>query len=172
MAYIFVLQPAPSMHMSIEWLPPISLRDGSAVGMTYTCDELDELPTTAGVYVFGRRHGRRFTPIYIGKASNLSVRIPQQLNNNKLMTALRSAPSGQRQLMVGALIGKRGQEVDKAVKVAERALIKHALSHGHDIVNKQGTRIQAHTAVMLGSRAARDWLMTASVQMEYGSRAS
>lgn len=155
------------MELHLEWLPPYSLRRSKGVDLfTYTFDGVDDLSAGAGIYVFGRRHGKRFAPLYVGKATDLSRRIPQQLNNNRLMNALVKAASGHRELLVGELHAKPGQQLAKVLKVLERGLIKLALAQGNDIVNKQGTKIRSHTAIMAGNRDARSWLPAHSLQFE------
>ena len=155
-----------AMDLTIAWLPPFKLTDASKQRMTYTFDGLDDLPDTAGVYVFGRRHGNAFSPLYVGKATIISRRIPQQLNNNKLMRALELAPNGRRELLIGEVMAKRGLQPERAIVVVERGLIKLALAQGHDLVNVSGTAIRSHTVHMSGDRAARDWLQTRRLQVE------
>ena len=60
------------------------------------------------------------------------------------MQHVRTAKTGKRVLLVGEYVTKRGQQVDKCIALTERALIRYFVSEGHDLVNKQGTRIQRH----------------------------
>lgn len=154
------------MDLQIGWLPPHPLHDGYSERLTYTFEGLEDLPDGAGVYIFGRRHGDSFAPIYIGKALDLCRRIPQQLNNNRLMNALVQAPTGERQLLVGELIAKRGQRAARAIEIIERGLIKLALAQGHEIVNVQGARLRSHDISMTGNRMARSWLPGSRLQFE------
>ena len=154
------------MEIHIDWLAPFTLRDGRNDLLTYTFEGIDSLSNDAGIYVFGRRHGQIFTPLYIGKAENLSRRISQQLNNNRLMNALAQAPSGQRELLIGELHAKRGQQTDRVLRILESGLIKLALAQGNDIFNVHGTRIQSHTTLMTGNRLSRSWLPARELQFE------
>lgn len=154
------------MDLHIAWLPPHPLRDGYRERLTYTLDDLDDLPDSPGVYIFGRRHGDTFAPVYIGKALDLYRRIRQQLNNNRLMNALWDAPTGERQLLVGELVAKPGQRAERAIKIVERGLIKLALAQGHEIVNVQGARLHSHDIAMTGNRATRSWLPGSQLQFE------
>lgn len=154
------------MDLHVEWWSPFRLRNGRRSRLTYTFDEIEDLPDGAGVYIFGRRHGMSFSPIYIGKATNLARRIPQQLNNNRLMNALLDAPSGYRELIIGELHARGGQQAVRAIEIIERGLIKFALAEGHKLVNVQGTRIRSHSVVFNGNRRATSWLPGRNVQFE------
>jgi hypothetical protein len=60
------------------------------------------------------------------------------------MQHLHNAKAGRRILLEGNLIPKPGQRLEKSLVLAERALIRYFLLEGHDLVNKQGTRIRRH----------------------------
>jgi hypothetical protein len=48
--------------------------------------------------------------------------------------------------------------------IAERALMRHFLGEGHDLVNKQGTRIRTHTIRSSGRHPKR--FFPNEIQME------
>lgn len=131
------------MQIGIDWMQPFGLTDATHENIVYSVD-LDRLPTEAGLYVFGRRWGNRFEALYVGKANNVQSRVRGQLNNLRLMQHVLNSKQGTRVLFVGTVVTKRGQNRDKVVALAERALIRHFLSEGHDLVNRQGTRIRRH----------------------------
>ncbi len=142
------------MRLDIHWTKPILLRDASAENLIYAV-ELSKLPQTSGIYIFGRRWGRDIEVLYIGKANNIRKRAKSQLNNLRLMQHLRNAKSGTRVLMSCRLVTKPGQRLEKSLLLVERALIRHFLAEGHDLVNKQGTRLRRHEIVSSGNHPKR-----------------
>jgi hypothetical protein len=60
------------------------------------------------------------------------------------MLHLQNAKNGKRVVLVGKFISKPGQQVGKCLPLLEKALIRYFLSEGHDLVNKQGTRLRRH----------------------------
>jgi hypothetical protein len=111
--------------------------------MIYGLD-LAKVLSGAGIYIFGRRYGGQFEALYVGKANRIRGRVRGQLNNLSLMQHLHNAKAGRRILLEGKLIPKPGQRLEKSLVLAERALIRYFLLEGHDLVNKQGTRIRRH----------------------------
>jgi hypothetical protein len=111
--------------------------------MIYSADS-SHLPAAAGVYVFGRQWGNQFEALYVGKAGNMRSRVKTHFNNLRLMQHLRNAKTGRRVVLAGRLLARPGQRTAKCIGLAERALIRYFLSEGHDLVNKQGTRLRRH----------------------------
>jgi hypothetical protein len=142
------------MKLHIEWSRPLHLRDASSRNMIYDLD-LAKVLSGAGVYVFGRRFGSQFEALYVGKAEKLRGRVKGQLNNLRLMQHLHNAKAGKRILLSGVLITKRGQRLSKSLALAERSLIRYFLSEGHDLVNKQGTRLRRHELESTGKHPKR-----------------
>jgi hypothetical protein len=145
------------MQLHLNWNRPIPLKNGKRDALIYTLD-LEKLPTSAGVYIFGRRWGKKtklLEAIYIGKANNIRSRVKGQLNNLRLMTRLKNKKAGQRIVMTGEFVARPGQRASKCVALAERALIRHFLAEGHDIVNKHGTRLRQHEIVSDGRQPKR-----------------
>jgi hypothetical protein len=138
------------MKISVTWHPPIAL-DGPAHDL---CDEFlyDQLPTAPAIYIFARRFGPKLAAIYVGKAEVLRHRIRQQLNNNRLMRALESAPNGARVLIYGSFNGRRRQRLAALLETVERALINHFTEEGHELINKRGTRLPVDEIEFNGSR--------------------
>lgn len=131
------------MKIFVEWGKPLTLRDGSIQNMIYVVD-VNKVPDSAGVYVFRRRWGKKIEAVYVGKGTNIRSRVKGQFNNLRLMQHLKQAKSGKRVVLFGKVITKPGQKIDKVVSLLERALIRHFLSEGHDLVNIQGVRIRRH----------------------------
>lgn len=142
------------MVIHVEWARPIQLKDASDQNLIYGL-ELDRLPITAGVYIFGRRFGPRFEALYVGQAVRLRGRVKGQLNNLRLMRHLKNAKLGKRVVMVGNVRTQRGQKVAKCLNLAERGLIRYFLSEGHDLVNKQGTMLRRHEISSSGNHPKR-----------------
>ena len=142
------------MKLSFEWSRPLLLRDATNENMMYSVN-LDRVGTQAGVYIFGRRWGSQFEALYIGKAGNLRSRVRTHLNNLRLMQHLRNARNGKRILLLGTFLPKPGQVVRNALPLMERALIRHFLSEGHDLVNVQGVIIKRHELLSSGSYPKR-----------------
>jgi hypothetical protein len=132
------------MKLQLEWGRPLQLRDaGREENLIYTLDH-SKLTESAGVYVFGRRYGRNFEALYVGKANAIRWRVRGQLKNLPLMLHLQKAKSGKRIVFPGRFVAKLGQQEKKCLTLLERALIRYFLSEGHDLVNKQGARLRRH----------------------------
>jgi hypothetical protein len=143
------------MDLHLRWVKPLPLSDGKRDGLIYTAD-IDDVPETGGVYVFGRAYGSNFEALYVGKSDNVRGRIYHQLNNVRLMQHLKQARSGARYLLAGVFEARPGQQEDRSLRIIERALIRHFLSEGHDLVNKQGARLRQHS---VKSRNRPNWFV-------------
>ena len=143
------------MEISIVWGRPVALKDGKANNLLYWVDP-NKLPEDAGVYVFGRRWGHEsFEALYVGQATNIRHRVKIQFNNLKLMMHLRDARNGKRILLTGVIATKPGQQIKRCLNVAEQTFIRHFLSEGHDLVNKQGVRLRQDTITSSGNYPKR-----------------
>jgi hypothetical protein len=143
------------LKIDLKWERPYRLRDGSRQDLIYACAGLDRVSTGAGIYVFARRHGSTIAPLYIGQAHTLRDRVKSQLNHLKLMMKIRKAQTGHRVLFVAHLLLHPGQNEQKALKIVESALIKHAMAQGHDLINKQLTKTRTHAIRSKGNTSSR-----------------
>ncbi len=143
------------MEIDIFWQRPLSLVDGTHENRVYTPEDESPINDCPGVYVFARKHGDRIIPLYIGKANNLAVRVSQQLNTVKLMKGIENSPHGKRLLILGELQRKPGQVIEKALRIAESALIEHSLSQGFGILNKKGTSRPTHSVYFSGNKESK-----------------
>ena len=143
------------MNLELQWERPIQLKDASKEDLIYRVDDFDKLPLAAGIYVFGRRWGANFEALYVGKARSIRGRVNDHFNNLRLMQHLRNAKTGERVLLAGRLMTKPGQQLDRCLQVAERALIRHFLSEGHDLVNIQGAQLRRHEVASSGRHPKR-----------------
>jgi hypothetical protein len=132
------------MNLQVDWGRPIPMRRAHA--LIFELD-LDKLPDEAGVYVFGRSWGGKFEALYVGKALRIRRRVKSQTNNLRLMTHLRDARTGNRVVIPGVIKTKPGQQIEKVMTLVERALIRHFLSEGNDLVNISGTTLRRHELV-------------------------
>jgi hypothetical protein len=145
------------MILSIEWSRPLQLRDGSRENLIYMAKPatLDKIPELPGIYIFGRRYARNFEALYVGQATHIRGRVESQFNNLRLMQHLKNARSGKRIVLAGRFKAKPGQKLKKCLDLAELALIRHFLSEGHDLVNKQGIRLRGHEVQSTGNHPKR-----------------
>ena len=151
------------MILNYEWGRPLLLRDGSKDNLIYTTT-IEKLPTASGIYVFGRRYGRSFEALYVGQATNIRGRVNSQFNNLRLMQHLRNAKTGKRIVLTGRFHAKPGQKLKKCMDLAELALIRHFLSEGNDLVNKQGVRLRRHEVESSGPYPKRYFPRTIYLQ--------
>jgi hypothetical protein len=151
------------MELNVEWTRPILLKDAAAQNLIYTMD-IEKLPRSAGIYIFGRQWGSSREALYVGKANDIRARVKGQLNNLQLMQHLRNAKTGKRIILAGRVITKRGQRREKCLRLVERALIRYFMSEGHDLVNTHGTRIRRHEVVSSGGHPKR--FVPSSVYLE------
>jgi hypothetical protein len=155
------------MDIRLRWHEPLYLEQEGALIYHIDEDDWDYIPDKPGVYIFARMHGQAIAPLYIGKATSLSERICQQLNNNvRLMRGLQDAPSGYRVLLLGELLPRPGQRIASILGLAEASLIRSALVEGFELLNIQGTRTPVHTLTSSGNREARDWLPSSKMLIQ------
>lgn len=155
------------MDLQIEWGRQVQLTDASKDNMIYGLD-LAKVTTSAGVYIFGRRWGKQFEALYVGKARNIRSRVKNHLNNLRVMQHLRNAKTGNRIVLAGQLVTKPGQRKSKCLGLAERALIRYYLSDGHDLVNKQGTRMRRHEIQSSGKHPKKCFPRTMYIEKSRG----
>ena len=106
------------MRFDLQWMAPISLKDGGDQNLIYTCDRSD-LPEEPGIYIFGRRHGSSFEALYVGKASSVQNRVREQFKNLPLMKHVEGAKNCERILLVGRFVAHRGQQPDNFLSGGE-----------------------------------------------------
>jgi hypothetical protein len=140
------------MKLRLEWERPLLLKDASDQNLIYSFDHA-KAPDGSGIYIFGRQHGKKFEALYVGKAGSIQSRAKGQLKNLPLMLHLQNAKNGKRVLLTGRFVANKGQRQDKCLSLLERALIRHFLSEGHDLVNIQGTRLRRHEITSVGFKS-------------------
>lgn len=134
------------MKLRLEWARPVPLRDGARIHQIYDID-LNKIPATQGVYIFGRQRKdrtRNFEALYVGRATVIRRRIKNHLQNNtRLMLRIKDAKQGQKVVLTARFAAQRGQG-HRSLSLIEQALIRYFLSEGHDLMNKQGTKLRQH----------------------------
>jgi len=156
------------MKVEIEWMDPIDLKGKNHNSGGYDEEFLKNIEPVPGVYVFTRKYGQKFTPIYIGKSKDLRRRLKIQMNNLKLMEQLRnghpknsnslSAINGKRVLFVGYSRTASAANKDKAIELAEKGLIEFAMSNGFPIVNIHGTIVKYHEIIASGAGETKGFM--------------
>ncbi len=135
------------MDLRLTWHKPVQLRKARA-GSTLIYDlDLSKAPPKPGVYIFMRQFGNKLSPLYVGKAGNLKSRMGQQLNALRLMKGIQNASIGSRAVVFGEFLARPGQKEEKCLLMIERALIRHFLSEGHELLNVLGARIATRHVV-------------------------
>ncbi|WLI89601.1 GIY-YIG nuclease family protein [Massilia sp. R2A-15] len=144
------------MDLSVKWQAPINLLDGDGQNLIYVAEGLEDWHDLPGVYMFARIFDNQVCPLYIGKAEKLGARAWQHFRSNtRLMNGIKKAASGRRVLILGEFSPKPGQSTKKCIGLIEKALIDHALTEGHRLLNVQGTRTPAHRVSFSGYLGAR-----------------
>lgn len=129
-------------EFNVAWQKPVHL--ALCEQLIYRVN-LDEIPDTAGLYIFFRAFGESQIPLYVGQAKNLRQRINSQLKTNvKLMNGIKRSPAGSRQLVVGVFKPKKGQQPGVSLDRMERALIRHYVED-YELFNTQGTHVPMET---------------------------
>lgn len=142
-----------ALNIQAHWHQPLNLVRVNS-GAIYGCPDIHTIPIREGAYVFGRKHGRKCYPLYIGQARNLQSRVKQHLNSVRLMTGLLEAPAGNRFVVVCEVEFKKGQNHQSVLDALEGALIAHALAENHQLLQIQGTRFPSHTIQFTGNRTS------------------
>jgi hypothetical protein len=141
------------LNIDAVWSKPIELLDGGRDGLIYRIGDLQGIPDSPGAYVFARLFGENVTPLYIGETTTLRSRLNQHLNMNlRLMKGIENAANGKRVFLFCEVHLRRGQKINQVLKVLQSALIEHALSEGHKLLNVQLARTPVHTINFRGNR--------------------
>jgi hypothetical protein len=142
------------MQIKAAWSRPIDLTQCKPGGLIYELD-LEQLPATPGVYIFGRKYGTSVViPIYIGETLSIRARIKNHLNSLPLMRAIENAPNGPRFLIYCTVRAGTTEKARKHMKIIEKALILHAQSEGHVLFNKKGTKLPTDEIEFKGNRTS------------------
>jgi len=140
----------------MQWRKPVQLTWNSAKN-DYTADDkkLMEISDTPGIYIFAKKHGKSFTPIYVGYSAKLRNRIIKQLNNHKLMVAVGNAGNGSRWVLVAQPKRKPGQTTSTVAKRMESFLIRKFQADGWELLNEKGVRRSVKTVRWIDSTEFR-----------------
>jgi hypothetical protein len=119
--------------------------------------DLEVIPADAGAYVFGRLYNGSVSPICIGEMANLRKRAGEQLKSLPCMRALEKAKSGERVFMLRTVKAGAHDKAKKHIKIIEKALILHAQSEGHELLNLQATKLSFDEIQFTGNRASESF---------------
>jgi hypothetical protein len=143
------------LNFNAHWEKPVQLIDGAKYGLIYYADGVEKLPAGPGAYVFARVHGDYAYPLYIGETTNIRSRLKSHFKGSvKLMNSIKGASTGKRIFLYCTIKTGSEKKRDSMLTLLQRALIEHALSEGHELFNKQGTKIKAHTISFTGNRTS------------------
>lgn len=144
------------MEIKITWTTPVQLK-WSSNDATYSYAKRNPRGFTGpGIYMFVRQHGEKIVPLYIGRtAKALNKRLEQHLNTVRFVTNLRNATNGTLRFIYGTVTPKQGMQIDRVLKMVERALIQEALVENHELFNQQGTKRPVHTVSFTGNQTAK-----------------
>lgn len=134
------------MELKLTWYKPIQLKKGIRDDGIYHID-FDDLPETAGIYVFFRQHGESQEAIYVGKANNLKSRLKQQFNNLRLMKGIENSATGGKYLVFAEFKPGRGQQTEKSIVTIERNFIRQFLLENHNLINIQGVQMSKSSII-------------------------
>ena len=130
---------------TITWKLPILIDH-----QNFTCEWPARLRNKPGVYFFSRRYGSgSYEPFYIGKSVHMRTRLEQYLcdpvkRSRRIRDALAGeedaysgirVANGPRYFHFGYVTPRSGQQVDKAIRRAEQALIQYAKILDWEVIN-------------------------------------
>lgn len=143
------------MQIDVRWQKPQELKEDKKGNLIYACPQLSKIPAKAGVYAFLRKFGNSYEPVYVGETSNLRNRIRQHLENNlRLMRAIENLDNGKRVVLAGVIRLRPGQRAVTVQRLLQEALIRHCLSEGYELLNKQGVNPKVHKIAFSGNRVS------------------
>jgi hypothetical protein len=141
------------LNFKASWHRPIELVDGGNLNLVYTVKRFDSFPDEAGAYIFARMFGKTIFPLYIGEAASIRKRIKQHLENNvKLVNGVKKSGRGKKVVLFCTVRTSSDERRDAMLGILQRALIEHALSEGHDLLNVQLTKLAVHSISFTGNR--------------------
>jgi len=70
------------------------------------------------------------------------------------MKGIENAPRGQRIFLYAQAKTKQAQKIDRVLDILQRALVEHALSAGHNLLNVQLTKTKVHVIDFEGNRTS------------------
>ena len=71
------------------------------------------------------------------------------------MQHVKGAKAGKKLVLAATVVTKPGQRLAKVLDLTERAFIRHFLSEGDNLVNKQGVHIRGHEFESVGKHPKR-----------------
>ena len=127
------------MDIKLVWYEPIELGSSSRLKETIKNFDLNQIPTITGVYLFYRETKSPEYPqevLYIGKTTNMRIRIKQHFNNLKLIDGLIETPTGKK-CLIFAELKTLANDTGQALSQAERGLIQLFSNNEHPLLNQK-----------------------------------
>ena len=128
------------------------------------------IPESYGVYFISRKHGKKYTPIYIGETSNLNNRLKDHLNNAEICDVLRGNYEGDKEIRQGTrffhygeFVAKQGQRAAKCISIIQKHMIEQAVEAGIPILNKNLTKVRSNIIYSNGTSDGRGWFPKKSI---------
>ena len=146
------------MKLHFEWQVPLSLTLNKKIVVTKSSPDLDRIKDIAGVYYFARNHGSKSEPFYIGESLNLRTRLKQHLETARIADILRGmsvtgAPDisgGTRSFHFAYFNPKPGQDTKKAIRIAQKFMIRETVASNLPLLNSKLTIIKTHSLAFDG----------------------
>jgi hypothetical protein len=141
------------LNFNASWHRPVELIDGTDLNLVYSVKSFESFPDGPGAYVFARVFGKKLVPLYIGEAVSVRTRIRQHLEKHvKLVNGVKKSGTGKKVVMFCTVKTSSEQRRGSMLKILQRALIEHALSEGHELLNVQLTKLAVHSIKFTGNR--------------------
>lgn len=124
-----------------------------------------------GVYVFGIRAGRGFTPLYVGRTTRqtLKTRVEQHIDSGKFNGMLKPIRKGTPMLFLLSRVGK-GRRSKGAIEELEIEFINHAFGKNPDLHNDRGIRKRRYLIQGFGKGRPSDAVMGLKAMVGYPGR--
>lgn len=144
------------MKIEAKWSKPLVLQKDKTENLIFLMD-LEQVPAEPGAYVFGRLYDGQIMPLYIGETANLCKRAGEHLKSLPLMRALEKAKNGDRAFMFCTVKAGSADKAKKQVKIIEKALILHAQSEGHELLNLKAAKLPFDEITFAGNRTSESF---------------
>ena len=141
------------MKLQFAWQSPIKLAANKRLAVS--ADDIGSIENVPGIYYFARSFGKNSYPFYIGETAGLRARLKMHLQSVKIVDILRGmtvaeAPviaNGARYFHFAYFVAGKGQQAAKACKIAQKMMIRKAVTDNVPLLNMQLTVIKTHDVV-------------------------
>jgi hypothetical protein len=141
------------MKIDATWSDPVPLLKDKRGKLSYHVNS-EQLPTEPGVYIFCRKFGKKITPIYVGEALSIRLRINNHLKSLPLMRTIDEAAAGKKFIIYCTVKARAKAKAKQQIQIIEKALILHIQSEGHVLFNQKGTKLPTDEINFIGNRTS------------------